>query len=155
MTHWMRGEIEAGAVAGLGSGLFVGLLTESISLVVPGGGWASSLRVLAVMMPLPPEIAAVVALGYCAVLGGLFGWLHRGEWLGTGAALVRGGLYGASWGIVLALVVGSALRDLLPFSHGALGLARPLLLVAMTSHTAYGMLVGLGFSAMTYRVVGR
>jgi hypothetical protein len=155
MKCWMRDEVKAGAVAGLGSGLVVGLVTALFSLMVPANGGVWRVSVLAGMVPLPSEMAVVVALGYGIAVGGLYGWLHRGEWLEKGAALVRGGLYGVGWGIVAVLVVVPAMQGLIPFSYGALAIAGRVYLVAMIGHAVYGMLVGLGFSMMTYRVVGR
>jgi hypothetical protein len=149
----MRGEVTAGAITGFGSALVVGLMMEEIHLGT-GGALSGLATVAALLPPMPPEAAAVVGLGYCVIIGGVFGWLHRGEWLGRLSALFRAGVYGLSWCLVTTLLVGPVLRRMLPFSASAVELAWRVLPAALVGHAVYGILLGIGFSMMTYRVLG-
>jgi hypothetical protein len=151
----MRREVEAGAVAGLGSALVVGLVMEGIHLGTGGQGLSRLAIVAGLLPPMLPEAAAVVGLGYGTVLGALFGWVHRGEWLEKRSALVRGVFYGLMWGLVATLLVGPMLHGMIPFASAAVVLAHRVLATALIVHVIYGMLLGIGFSMMTYRVLGR
>jgi hypothetical protein len=60
----MRREVEAGAVAGIGSALVVGLVMEGIRLGTGGQGLSRLVIVAGLLPPMLPEAAAVIGLGY-------------------------------------------------------------------------------------------
>jgi hypothetical protein len=150
----MRGEVEAGMVAGLGSALVVGLVSAGVHLGTGGQGLSWLAIVAGLLPPMSPEAMVMVGLGYGVVLGGLFGWMHRGQWLDRRSALVRGAVYGLGCGLAATLLAGPILHRAFPLTSAAVVPAPHVLPAALLMHALYGMCLGVGFSTTTYRVLG-